>query len=157
NTHTYLNEIPFADHGALLDPPTSDVSAHVLGFLGRLARPELQVTLDRCLAYLRSEQEANGSWFGRWGTNYIYGTAHVLVALEEAHLDIHEEWIQRASQWLTSVQRDDGGWGESNDTYFHPECAGQGTSSTAFQTAWALLGLMATGHAQSPAAKRGVQ
>ncbi|MHB1544926.1 MAG: squalene--hopene cyclase [Gammaproteobacteria bacterium] len=157
NTHTYLNEIPFADHGALLDPPTSDVSGHVLGFLGRLVRPELQHVLDRCLAYLRSEQEPNGSWFGRWGTNYIYGTAHVLIALEEADIDIGEDWVQRAAQWLISVQREDGGWGESNDTYFHPERAGHGINSTAFQTAWALLGLMAAGHAQSPVVRRGVK
>ncbi len=157
NTHTYLNEIPFADHGALLDPPTSDVSGHVLGFLGRLSRPELKPVLEHCLAYLRSEQEANGSWFGRWGTNYIYGTAHVLIALEEAHLQIEEGWIQRAAQWLISVQREDGGWGEGNDTYFHPERAGRGNTSTAFQTAWALLGLMATGHVRSLAVRRGVE
>lgn len=157
NTHTYLNEIPFADHGALLDPPTSDVSAHVLGFLGRLDRPELQGVLDRCLRYLRSEQEDNGSWFGRWGTNYIYGTAHVLIAAEEANLNLEEEWIQHAAQWLVSIQREDGGWGEGNDTYFHPGRAGQGAESTAFQTAWALLGLIVTGHGLTSSVKRGVR
>ena len=157
NTHTYLNEIPFADHGALLDPPTSDVSAHVIGFMGFLRRPDLQPVLNRCLAFLHSEQEANGSWFGRWGTNYIYGTTHVLIALEEARIDITQDWVQRAARWLMDIQRTDGGWGESNDTYSHPERAGLSEHSTAFQTAWALLGLMAAGHTDSPAVKRGIQ
>jgi squalene-hopene/tetraprenyl-beta-curcumene cyclase len=156
NTHYYLNEIPFADHGALLDPPTSDVSAHVLGFLGRLGRGQDRDALERCLSFLRSEQEPTGAWFGRWGTNYIYGTAHVLIALEEAHIDMSAEWIQKAAQWLTDRQREDGGWGEGNDTYFHPERAGQGTGSTSFQTSWALLGLMAAGQSASPTVRRGV-
>lgn len=156
NTHYYLNEIPFADHGALLDPPTSDVSAHVLGFLGRLNRGQDRESVARCLCFLRSEQETNGAWFGRWGTNYLYGTTHVLIGLEEARLDMSADWIQKAAHWLMEQQREDGGWGEGNDTYFHPERAGRGTESTAFQTAWALLGLMAAGHAGSLSVQRGV-
>lgn len=156
NTHYYLNEIPFADHGALLDPPTSDVSAHVLGFLGRLNRDQDRESMARCLGFLRSEQEANGAWFGRWGTNYIYGTAHVLIALEEARIDMSADWIQKAAHWLIAQQQEDGGWGEGNDTYFHPERAGRGTESTSFQTAWALLGLMSSGHARSLSVQRGI-
>ncbi len=156
NTHYYLNEIPFADHGALLDPPTSDVSAHVLGFLGRLRREQDRESVDRCLRFLRSEQETTGAWFGRWGTNYLYGTAHVLIGLEEARIDMSADWIQKAARWLFDRQREDGGWGEGNDTYFHPERAGRGANSTSFQTAWAVLGLMAAGHAASLSVRHGI-
>ncbi len=158
NTYDYLNEIPFADHGALLDPPTSDVSARCLIILACLARhePEYQPYVDTCLAYLRREQEDNGSWFGRWGTNYIYGTWSVLSALEEAGVERTDAMVQKAAEWLKSVQRSDGGWGENHDTYTDPRKAGQGQKSTAFQTAWALLGLMAAGEADSPAVQQGV-
>ena len=158
NTHYYLNEIPFADHGALLDPPTADVSGRCVSLLARMARkdPKYQQPLDDCIAYLRQEQESDGSWFGRWGTNYIYGTWSVLAALEQAEISASEAFIQRAVSWLKRVQRPDGGWGESNDSYFDRNKAGQHTSSTSFQTAWALLGLFAAGQAHTPEVHRGM-
>jgi len=158
NTYEYLNEIPFADHGALLDPPSSDVSARCAILLSCMAHddPAFQTSLDQCMAYLRQEQEVNGSWFGRWGTNYIYGTWSVLAALEKVGIASHDPMIRRAADWLKSVQRHDGGWGEDHDTYCSPEKAGQGRNSTTFQTAWALLGLMAAGEAESAEVERGI-
>ena len=154
NTHYYLNEIPFADHGALLDPPTSDVSGRCMAMFGPFG-PTYQSAVSRCMQYLRAEQEADGSWFGRWGTNYIYGTWSVLTGLELAGESSQQAYIQRAVAWLKARQRADGGWSEGNDTYFHPEQAGQGKDSSAFQTAWAMLGLMAAGAGESPEVARG--
>lgn len=156
NIHYYLNHIPFADHGALLDPPTADVGARVLALLGRLQRPEDDLVRERVLAYLRREQEATGAWFGRWGTNYIYGTWSVLTALEQAGIDMSQGWIQRAADWLESVQCSDGGWGESNDSYAEPETAGRGDYRSAHQTAWALLALMAAGRGETSTVRRGI-
>jgi len=158
NTYEYLNEIPFADHGALLDPPSSDVSARCAILLACMASddPAFQTALDHCMTYLRQEQEVNGSWFGRWGTNYIYGTWSVLVALEKVGIAPQDAMVRRAADWLKSVQRHDGGWGEDHDTYCTPEKAGQGRTSTTFQTAWALLGLMAAGETASPEVERGI-
>jgi squalene-hopene/tetraprenyl-beta-curcumene cyclase len=155
NAYYYLNEIPFADHGALLDPPTSDVSARCAHLLGQIGRhgPELAA----CLDFLRKEQEPNGHWFGRWGTNHIYGTWSVLAALEKNGHCSDEPWIRQAAAWLKDVQRPDGGWGEDCDTYFNPERAGRGDVSTSFQTAWAILGLMAAGEVDSPEVQRGVE
>jgi squalene-hopene/tetraprenyl-beta-curcumene cyclase len=155
NTYYYLNEIPFADHGALLDPPTSDVSARCATVLAQLG-PRDHV-LKACLDYLWAEQEENGSWFGRWGTNYIYGTWSVLAALEKVGPLPDQEPIRRAAAWLKSMQRPDGGWGEDCDTYFYPERAGKGNASTSFQTAWALLGLMAAGEVDSAEVRKGVE
>ncbi|MDH3691252.1 MAG: squalene--hopene cyclase [Gammaproteobacteria bacterium] len=145
NCYYYLNEIPFADHGALLDPPTADVSARCLALLALVDPTGYRDACQRCLQYLKNQQEDNGSWFGRWGTNYIYGTWSVLSGLEVAGEDSRQPYIQSARAWLLSVQRSDGGWGEGNDTYFLPEKAGDGPTSTSFQTAWAMLGLMASG------------
>ena len=117
NTYYSLNRIPFADHGALLDPPTSDVTARVVTVLSRVGRPQDRPALARALEYLRAEQEADGSWFGRWGANYIYGTWSVLMALAQAHVSHDDPSVQRAVLWLKSVQIEDGGWGESNDGY----------------------------------------
>lgn len=158
NTYDYLNEIPFADHGALLDPPTADVSARcatLLAFL-RHGNGGYQHTLDDCLSYLRAEQEPDGSWFGRWGTNYIYGTWSVLVAFRQVGIRADDPAVRRAVGWLKRVQRTDGGWGEDNDTYFAPDRAGQGQASTSFQTAWAMLGLMAADEAGSENVRLGV-
>src|SRR6201999_4269638 len=102
NTHYYLNKIPFADHGALLDPPTSDVTARVVTLLARIGRPEDGEALRRAVAYLRAEQEADGSWFGRWGTNYIYGTWSVLCGLNAAGIPHQDKAITRAIDWLLS-------------------------------------------------------
>jgi len=157
NTYYYLNKIPFADHGALLDPPTSDVTARVATVLARIGRPQDRPALDRAVAYLRKQQEADGSWFGRWGTNYIYGTWSVLMALAQAHVGTDDPAVRRAVEWLKLKQNPDGGWGESNDTY--AQASGQaGTfSSTAYQSAWALLGLLASGEVRSDAVRRGAE
>ncbi len=158
NTHYALNEIPFADHGALLDPPTADVTARSVTLLGRLARREegYSAAMQGALEYLRGQQEPDGAWFGRWGTNYVYGTWSVLMSLEQAGIDPTDPGIRRAAQWLKDTQQADGGWGESNDTYFTPELRGRGTPSTAFQSAWAVLGLLAAGEVGSSAVARGV-
>ncbi len=154
NMYDYLNEIPFADHGALLDPPSSDVTARCLTFFGHVDGYESNSIVSG-LQFLLKEQEANGSWFGRWGTNYIYGTWSVLVALHNARVDPQHPAIRRAVAWLQSKQQEDGGWGESNDSYERPELDKQTSSS--FQTAWALLGLMAAGEVHSAAVSHGVQ
>jgi squalene-hopene/tetraprenyl-beta-curcumene cyclase len=157
NTHYYLNEIPFADHGALLDPPTADVSARCAAVMASSARenPDHRSALEACMRYLRAEQEPSGAWFGRWGTNYLYGTWSVLAAFEIAGIPYYDSAVQRAVSWLKRVQRADGGWGEDNDTYLHPETAGHAHESTSFQTAWALLALMAAGEGRSDAVRRG--
>ena len=153
----YLNEIPFADHGALLDPPTADVTARVVTILARVGRAQDRPALERAIAYLRSSQESDGSWFGRWGTNYIYGTWSVLVALAAAGIGAEDPAVRRAVAWLASCQQADGGWGESNDSYLDPDLAGRGLGSTPYQTAWALLGLMAAGATDASVLRRGVQ
>ncbi len=155
NTAYYLNEIPFADHGALLDPPTADVSARVLLFLALRDRTRYAAAIARCRDYLLREQEADGSWFGRWGTNYIYGTWSVLTALAEAGESPDAPAIRRAATWLKTCQRPDGGWGETNDSYAEPALAGQSDAGTAFQTAWAMLALIAAGEGASEAVRRG--
>jgi len=156
NTHYYLNEIPFADHGALLDPPTSDLTARCITLLATVDRVGYWQSIAAGIQYLRREQEADGSWFGRWGTNYIYGTWSVLIALEIAGVDPNQPYIGHAVEWLKSSQRPDGGWGEACCSYCHPDLAGRGCDSTSFQTAWAMLGLMAAGEADSPEVRRGV-
>ena len=157
NTHYSLNEIPFADHGALLDPPTSDVSARCVALMGQLARTEDAECVRRTLRYLRDEQESNGSWFGRWGSNYIYGTWSVLSALEHVPEADTFAMVKPAVSWLRLIQHADGGWGETNDSYLDPARSCEGDRSTAFQTAWALLGLMAAGEGDSEAVRRGVE
>ena len=158
NTHYYLNEIPFADHGALLDPPTSDVSGRCLMLLGLLKENRAySQSCSRCIEYLSKEQEADGSWFGRWGTNYIYGTWSVLVAFECYGMDPGDPRIRKAVGWLEKKQRSDGGWGEDNYSYFDPTYSGKAMKSTSFQTAWALLALMAAGESDSEVITKGVQ
>jgi squalene-hopene/tetraprenyl-beta-curcumene cyclase len=158
NDHAYLNEIPFADHGALLDPPTEDVSGRCVMLLAQLATPsQCQSVEKKCLDYLFRSQQPDGPWYGRWGTNYIYGTWSVLMGLEEAGIGEEHEAVRRAAAWLKSVQRTDGGWGEGCDTYFEPSKRGQGERSTSFHTAWALLGLMSSGEAHSSSVQCGIQ
>ena len=155
NTHHYLNHIPFADHGALLDPPTADVSARCVSFLAQLGMAAGHPVMARALAYLRREQEADGSWFGRWGTNYIYGTWSVLCGLNAAGVPHDDPVMRRAVAWLASVQRDDGGWGEDEESYGDAP-RGHYKESTASQTAWAVLGLMAAGAVDHAATARGI-
>jgi squalene-hopene/tetraprenyl-beta-curcumene cyclase len=157
NTHTYLNHIPFADHGALLDPPTADVSARCLGFLAQVGYPPEHPVMAAALTFLRREQEPDGSWFGRWGTNYIYGTWSVLAGLNAAGVASGAPEIRRAVAWLLARQREDGGWGESGASYAPEEPRGEAQYSTVSQTAWALLGLMAAGEAAHPAVRRGIE
>jgi squalene-hopene/tetraprenyl-beta-curcumene cyclase len=156
NTHYYLNHIPFADHGALLDPPTADVSARCLGLLAQLGNTATHASAAAALAYLRREQEADGSWFGRWGTNYIYGTWSALAALNATGLDPTASEMRRAAAWLCARQNPDGGWGESEESYWPGEPRGEAPYSTASQTAWAVLGLMAAGEVEDPAVARGI-
>ncbi len=157
NTSYYLNMIPFADHGALLDPPTSDVTARVVTVLARIGRPQDEHALNRAIGYLRLQQEPDGSWFGRWGTNYIYGTWSVLTALAQAHVGGEDPAVRSAAEWLKFKQNSDGGWGESNDTYDAGSGAPGNLPSTAYQSAWALLGLLAAGEAGSDEARRGAE
>jgi squalene-hopene/tetraprenyl-beta-curcumene cyclase len=157
NTCYYLNEIPFADHGALLDPPTSDVTARVVTVLARVGRPQDKGTRDRAIACLRNEQEPDGSWFGRWGTNYIYGTWSVLTAFAQAGIGADDVAVRRAVAWLTARQNTDGGWGESNDTYAHEHLVGGKSASTPYHSAWALLALLAAGEAGSDVVRCGVE
>ncbi|HEX2830620.1 MAG TPA: squalene--hopene cyclase [Burkholderiales bacterium] len=158
NTHAYLNEIPFADHGALLDPPTADVSARCALTLARLPDdPKYRRAIDDCIAYLRAQQEPGGAWFGRWGTNYIYGTWSVLAGLREAGVAPDDPAMRRAAAWLKQVQGRDGGWGEDNGSYWDPSIAGAARTSTAFQTAWAMLALIAAGEGHSAEVERGAQ
>lgn len=160
NDHYYLNHIPFADHGALLDPPTADVSGRCLMFLAKLVkdRPEYRPVLDRAIAYLKKEQEADGSWFGRWGTNYVYGTWSVLLGFETAGVPKDDPSVRKAVAWLKSKQRADGGWGEDNETYHDasPEKRGEFHTSMAFHTGLAITALMAAGEADSPEVQKGV-
>ncbi len=156
NEHFYLNAIPFADHGALLDPPTVDVTARCVGLLAQVDRDRFAGPIARALGWIRAEQEEDGSWFGRWGANYIYGTWSVLVALRAAGVDLAEPWVQKAIGWLKAQQREDGGWGEGLETY-EPGRRGHAIESTASQTAWALLGLMAAGEVDAPEVARGIR
>jgi squalene-hopene/tetraprenyl-beta-curcumene cyclase len=160
NTHYNLNYIPFADHGALLDPPTSDVTARVVTALAGAGRPQDRPAMARAIAFLRNEQEADGSWFGRWGTNYIYGTWSVLTAFARAGIGADDESVQRAVGWLEARQNVDGGWGESNDSYDSNARAHrpfERTPSNAYQTAWALLALLAAGAGRSDAVRGGIE
>ncbi|HUW80800.1 MAG TPA: squalene--hopene cyclase [Acidocella sp.] len=158
NDRQYLNHIPFADHGALLDPPTEDVTARCISFLAQLANPEDRPAIDRGVEYLRQTQTPDGSWFGRWGTNYIYGTWSVLCALNAAGVAQNDPMVTRATAWLISKQREDGGWGEDCETYGDAppgEFHGQAAQSLPSQTAWAMLGLMAAGLADHESVTRG--
>ena len=156
NTYDYLNHIPFADHGALLDPPTADVTARCVGMLAQLDAEKYAEPIRNGVAFLKSEQEEDGSWFGRWGTNYVYGTWSVLCALNAAGEDTKAPYIQRAVQWLRDRQSDDGGWGEDGATYWEEERETV-KASTASQTAWAVLALMAVGETESEAVERGIK
>jgi squalene-hopene/tetraprenyl-beta-curcumene cyclase len=156
NTHDYLNNIPFADHGALLDPPTADVSARCVSMLGQLGESATSPRMKAALAYLEAEQEADGSWFGRWGVNYIYGTWSVLCALNAAKVDPAGPMARKAAGWLLAIQNADGGWGEDCESYALDYKGYTPAPSTASQTAWALLALMAVGETGHPAVARGI-
>ncbi|MDE2579605.1 MAG: squalene--hopene cyclase [Hyphomicrobiales bacterium] len=157
NDHHYLNNIPFADHGALLDPPTEDVSARCVSMLAQLGETaDSNVALKRGLDYLRATQLPDGSWYGRWGMNYIYGTWSSLCALNAAGVAPEDDSMRRAADWLVSIQNVDGGWGEAGDSYKLAYEGYEKAPSTASQTAWALLALMAAGRCDDDAVARGV-
>ncbi len=157
NNHEYLNNIPFSDHGALLDPPTADVSARCLSMLAQLGeKPETSEAAARAVDYLRRSQEPEGSWYGRWGMNYIYGTWSVLCALNAAGIDRTSPEVRKAVDWLVAIQNDDGGWGEDGASYKLDYRGYEAAPSTASQTAWAVLGLMAAGEADHPCVERGI-
>jgi squalene-hopene/tetraprenyl-beta-curcumene cyclase len=157
NEYYYLNEIPFADHGALLDPPTEDVTARCVSMLAQLgASAGKSEALDKGIAYLLRTQREDGSWYGRWGMNYIYGTWSVLCALNAARLPTTAPAFHKAIEWLVSIQNDDGGWGEGGDSYKLDYRGYEPSPSTASQTAWALLALMAAGEVDHPSVVKGV-
>ncbi|MCA8352410.1 squalene--hopene cyclase [Burkholderia cepacia] len=157
NTQYYLNNIPFSDHGALLDPPTADVSGRCLSMLAQLGETPLNSEpARRALDYMLKEQEPDGSWYGRWGMNYVYGTWTALCSLNAAGLTPDDPRMKRGAQWLLSIQNKDGGWGEDGDSYKLNYRGFEQAPSTASQTAWALLGLMAAGEVNNPAVARGV-
>jgi squalene-hopene/tetraprenyl-beta-curcumene cyclase len=155
NEYHYLNNIPFADHGALLDPPTEDVTARCVSMLAQIGEAKSEA-VTRAVDYLRRTQHPEGSWFGRWGMNYIYGTWSVLCALNVAGVDHAAPELRRAVDWLAKIQNSDGGWGEDGASYKLDYCGYEGAPSTASQTAWALLGLMAAGEVDHPAVARGI-
>ncbi len=156
NDRWYVAKIPFSDFGETLDPPSADVTAHILEMYGRLGYSLEHPPVQRGYQYLRQEQELDGPWFGRWGVNFIYGTGAALPALETIGEDMGQAFIRRAVEWLLAHQNDDGGWGECCGSYVDESLRGVG-SSTASQTAWALLALISAGEAGSEACRRGVR
>jgi squalene-hopene/tetraprenyl-beta-curcumene cyclase len=157
NDYQYLNHIPFADHGALLDPPTEDVTARCLSMLAQLGETAAtSPAVARAIGYLRRTQHPEGSWYGRWGMNYIYGTWSVLCALNAAGVDHGAPEMRKAAAWLIKIQNADGGWGEDGASYKLDYRGYEPAPSTSSQTAWALLGLMATGEVDHPAVARGI-
>ncbi|WP_229720816.1 squalene--hopene cyclase [Dyella nitratireducens] len=157
NTHSYLDSIPFSDHGAMTDPPTADVSSRCLSLLSQLGQlPANSKPANRAIDYLWRKQQPNGNWYGRWGVNYIYGTWLALCALNAAGVAHDSPRLQRAVQWLIATQNEDGGWGESCASYEYDSRHFAQASSTASQTAWALLGLMAAGQVSHPAVASGI-
>ena len=137
-----LENVPFADHNAILDPSCCDVTARVLEILGHLGFRRSHPAIRRAVHFLQEKQETDGAWYGRWGVNYIYGTSQVLRGLLTIGVDMAEPWVQRGLDWLERHQNEDGGWGETVASYDDPKLRGQGVS-TPSQTAWAVLGLCA--------------
>jgi len=150
-TQGWLEDVPFADHNAILDPTCSDLTGRVLELLGYIDYDRECTVVQRALKFLRDTQEDDGSWYGRWGVNYIYGTWQVLRGLRAIGEDMRQQWIVRARDWLESCQNEDGGWGETCASYDDPTLKGKGPS-TASQTAWALMGLIAAADPTEPAA-----
>jgi len=153
NNKEFLCKVPFADHNAMIDPSTPDLTGRVMESLGRLGfRVGKNPEIDRVVAYMRKEQQADGSWFGRWGVNYIYGTWQALTGLTAVGVSPDDPAVQAGANWLLAHQHSSGGWGESPDSYESPSLRGIGTP-TASQTAWALMGLIAAGKMDDPAHK----
>ncbi len=155
NEYFILQHIPFADHGALLDPPTADVSARCISFLAQLGYGQERESVRRGVEYLKNEQEPDGSWFGRWGNNYVYGTWSVLCALNAVGEDMNAPYIRKAVEWLKARQCADGGWGEDCASYWQHR-RDEVKTSTPSQTSWAVMGLIAAGEINSQAVERGI-
>ncbi len=156
NTKMIFQYIPFADHNAMLDPPTVDITGRVLETLSTYGYTRADKRVERAIKFILSEQQPDGSWFGRWGVNYLYGTFLVLRGLEAIGMWNHEPEIQQAAEWIRMVQNADGGWGESCLSYDEPDNRGIGVS-TPSQTAWAILGLLAAGDNRSDSVAKGVR
>jgi len=156
NTKMIFQYIPFADHNAMLDPPTVDITGRILEMLASYGYTRRDKRVEQAIQFVLKEQEPDGSWFGRWGVNYLYGTFLVLRGLEAMGVWNHEPQIQQATEWIRMVQNADGGWGETCGTYDDPATRGEG-ASTASQTAWALLALLAGGDTRSDSVAKGVR
>jgi squalene-hopene/tetraprenyl-beta-curcumene cyclase len=156
NNRRFLCYVPFADHNAMIDPSTPDLTGRVLEALGELGLRVGDQAVDRAVAYLRKTQEADGSWFGRWGVNYVYGTWQAITGLAAAGVAVDDPAVVAGAHWLLAHQQPCGGWGESPRTYSQPQLRGQGTP-TASQTAWAVMGLLAAGLEDHAAVKRGIR
>ncbi|GAB4166449.1 MAG: squalene--hopene cyclase [Terrimicrobiaceae bacterium] len=154
-TASWLEHVPFADHNAILDPTCSDLTARVLELLGYIGYDRQSPEVTRAIEMLRRTQETDGSWYGRWGVNYIYGTWQALRGLGAIGQNMDQEWIRRGRDWLESCQNDDGGWGETPESYNFPTLKGRGPS-TPSQTAWALMGLCACGDPHRESIRAGV-
>lgn len=155
NNKAILNKIPFADLESMLDPSTSDLTGRALELLGHVGFPRTHRIVKRAIRFIQNDQQADGSWYGRWGVNYIYGTCHVLCGLRSVGEAMDQAYIRRAVAWLVEHQNADGGWGETCRSYEEPALRGTGVS-TASQTAWAVMGLLAAGTGRSAAVTRGV-
>jgi squalene-hopene/tetraprenyl-beta-curcumene cyclase len=155
-TKNILEKVPFADHNAMLDPECADITARILELLGYENWKTDHPQVKEALQFIREHQEPDGSWYGRWGVNYIYGTWQVLRGMRAMNWNMTEPWLLKARVWLESVQHEDGGWGERCNTYDDPVFKGQGPS-TASQTAWAVMGLCAFNDPENPALKNGVE
>ena len=156
NTKSIFQYIPFADHNAMLDPPTVDITGRMLEMLAQYGFTRKHPRVEKAIQFILKEQEPDGSWFGRWGVNYLYGTFLVLRGLEAMGMWNHEPAIQQAAEWIRMVQNADGGWGETCGTYDDPNQRGIGPS-TPSQTAWAVLGLLAAGDTRSDSVAKGVR
>ncbi len=155
-TKGVLEKVPFADHNAMLDPECADITARILELLGYEGYPVTHPQVIKALQFIRDHQEDDGSWYGRWGVNYIYGTWQVLRGLRALNLNMNQRWLIRARDWLENVQNEDGGWGERCNTYDDPVFKGKGPS-TASQTAWALMGLCAFDDPNRDSIRRGIE
>ena len=155
-TKPWLEKVPFSDHNAILDPPCSDITGRMLEYIGKANYPINSKTFSRIISYMKQSQESDGSWWGRWGVNYIYGTWQALRGLSAVKEDMNQDWIMRSRDWLESCQNPDGGWGETPGSYDHACLKGQGTS-TATQTAWAVMGILSFGDPTRPSIQSGIQ
>ena len=155
NDKMVFQNIPFADHNAMLDPPTVDITGRILEMLAAYGYTQSDPRVKKAIKFIRDQQESDGSWFGRWGVNYIYGTMQVLRGLEAMGVDHHEPYVQQAAEWLRMVQNADGGWGETVGSYDDPTLRGVG-DSTPSQTAWAVMGLLAASDTRSDSVARGI-